>query len=175
MTLLEKRLQTPVFSDRWPLYNTMHIVDFLTKDLILTELKATTKNEVISEFAQAIAQARPTLNKEVISNILLEREKLGSTGIQDGIAIPHGKLDTLPGILVAFGRSKRGIDFQAHDAQATYLFFVLLAPESATGTHLKILARLSRLLKGTDLRTQLINAKDAETIYQVLLHEDEKF
>lgn len=150
----------------------MRIIDTLSKDLILSDLQATHKNSVISEFAMAIAKAYPELTVKEIEQILLEREKLGSTGIQDGIAIPHGKIDKLSKIIVSFGRSKEGIDFEAHDNQKTHLFFVLLAPESATGLHLKILAKLSRLLKSATLREKLLKADNAEELYQTLLDAD---
>ena len=109
-----------------------------------------------------------------MAHTLLEREKLGSTGIQDGVAIPHGKFKTLPYMVVLFGRSMKGIDFQAFDNKPTHLFFVLLAPEEATSEHLKLLARLSRLLKKQSLREALLQAKDAEEIYQTLCEEDKK-
>ena len=146
----------------------------LTRELILPDLHAETKTDVLSEFAETIAGVFKNLDKAEVANVLLEREKLGSTGIQDGIAIPHGKLKALDHILLAFGRSVKGIDYQAHDNQPTQLFFVLLAPENATGMHLKVLARLSRLLKQGSLRENLLNAKDAEEIYKTLLAEDEK-
>lgn len=150
----------------------MQLTEVLSPDLILPKLKGETKLDVITEFADAIALVHPELDKDAISNILLEREKLGSTGIQDGIAIPHGKVSVLKDIVVAFGRSAHGIDFQAHDNKLTHLFFVLLAPENATGHHLKLLARLSRLLKQVDLRNQLMESTDAEAIYQTLCNAE---
>lgn len=152
----------------------MKIADALSKELVLPNLTAKNKVDCLMEFAEAIAKARPELKKDDIAHILLEREKLGSTGIQDGVAIPHGKIKTLSNILILFGRSLEGIDFQAYDNKPTHLFFVLLAPENATSIHLKLLARLSRLLKNASLRERLIQAKDAEAIYQVLSEEDER-
>ncbi len=152
----------------------MKIADSLSKELILPHLAAKTKVDSLMEFAEALAKVHPTLKKDDIAHILLEREKLGSTGIQDGVAIPHGKIKDLNNIVILFGRSPEGIDFQAHDNKPTNLFFVLLAPETATSTHLKLLARLSKLLKNQELRDELLKAKDAEKIYQILCREDEK-
>ncbi|MDP2599278.1 MAG: PTS sugar transporter subunit IIA [Deltaproteobacteria bacterium] len=152
----------------------MKIAENLSKELIMPALVSKTKVDCLMEFAQAISKIHPELKKDDIAHILLEREKLGSTGIQDGVAIPHGKIKDLQHIVVVFGRSLEGIDFQAHDNKPTRLFFVLLAPESATSTHLKLLARLSKILKNPDLRGALLTAKDAENIYQVLCREDEK-
>ena len=152
----------------------MQIADTLSKELILPNLAAKNKVDCLMEFAQTIAEAHPELKKDEIAHVLLEREKLGSTGIQDGIAIPHGKIKSLPNILLCFGRSLEGIDYQAYDNKPTFLFFVLLAPENATSLHLKLLARLSRLLKSSNLREDLIKAKDAEALYKILCEEDEK-
>jgi len=152
----------------------MRIIDTLSRELILPELKATHKGQVLTELAQAICTTHPELKNQEVEATLLEREKLGSTGIQDGIAIPHGKLKDLTQIVVAFGRSREGISFDAPDHRPTQLFFVLLAPENATGLHLKILARLSRLLKNAGLRERLVKAGDAEEIYQILSEADSR-
>lgn len=152
----------------------MKLTDSLSKALILPSISAKTKIDCLMEFAQAIARDHPELKKDEVANVLLEREKLGSTGIQDGIAIPHGKFRGLEHALILFARSLEGIDFQAHDNQLTKLFFVLLAPEGTATEHLKLLARLSRLLKNPKLRDTLLKANDAQTLYQILCEEDEK-
>lgn len=152
----------------------MKIADALSKELTLSNLTAKNKVDCLMEFAQAMAEAHPELKKDEIAHILLEREKLGSTGIQDGVAIPHGKVKALENVIILFGRSIEGVDFQAYDNKPTHLFFVLLAPENATTVHLKLLARLSKLLKSPALRGKLLKAKDAETIYRILCEEDEK-
>lgn len=152
----------------------MRIIDTLNKELILPDLQAKNKIDCLMECAMAIAEINPGLRKDEIATILLEREKLGSTGIQDGIAIPHGRFKGLEKTLILFARSLEGIDFQSFDNRPTFLFFVLLAPENATNEHLKLLARLSRLLKKSPLREKLMKAKDAEAIYHILCEEDEK-
>lgn len=152
----------------------MKLIASISKDLILPNLEAKNKVDCLMECAQAITKLHPELKKDEITNILLEREKLGSTGIQDGIAIPHGKFKGIQDALILFARSLKGIDFQSFDNKVTHLFFVLLAPESATTEHLKLLARLSRLLKNDSLREKLLKAKDADTLFQILCEEDEK-
>ena len=153
----------------------MKIAEFLREDLILPELRSTDKASVLREICEAIAQSNPQLSANRLSEVLLDREKLGSTGVGDGIAIPHGKLAGLQGLLAAFGRSRAGIDFQAIDGKPTYLFFVLFAPENSAGIHLKALARISRLFKDPDFRTRIMQAKDAGEMYRVLADEDAKY
>jgi nitrogen PTS system EIIA component len=150
----------------------MHLTEILRPDMVWPELTARTKVEVIQELAQHIARCDGSLEAHRVEEILLERERLGSTGIQDGIAIPHGKVEGLSGILIACGRSPQGIDFDAHDGKPTTLFFVLLAPEFAAGQHLKALARLSRLLKDAPFRERLLTARDADELYRTIVDED---
>lgn len=152
----------------------MRIAETLKKELILPDLTAQNKVDCLMEFAQALAKHLSALKTDDIAHVLLEREKLGSTGIQDGVAIPHGKFRALDHLVILFGRSLRGVDFQAFDNKPTHLFFVLLAPEEATSEHLKLLARLSRLLKKPELREQLLHANDAEVIYQILCEADKR-
>src|SRR3981081_1818031 len=115
----------------------MKIAEFLREDLILPELRSTDKESALRENCEVIARRNPQLDAARLSDVLLEREKLGSTGLGDGIAIPHGKLAGLQGLLAAFGRSRAGIDFQAIDGKPTHLFFVLFAPENSAGIPLK--------------------------------------
>ena len=153
----------------------MKIKQILTADCIAASLNSTTKEGVIEELAALLTTTHPQLQKEDIVRILLEREKLGSTGIGNGIAIPHGKLSSLPQILTAFGRSIGGILYDSQDGRPAHLFFVLLAPEHAASLHLKALARLSRLLKDNHFRNRLLEAKDEKEIYQEIIAEDDKF
>ena len=152
----------------------MHLNDVLRSEMVWPDLSSTTKPEVIKELAKRIASRMASLDEQRIAEILAERERLGSTGIQDGIAIPHGKVPGLEKIVIACGRSERGIEFDAHDGKPTHLFFVLLAPEFAAGQHLKALARLSRILKDAHFREKLMGAPDASQMYRTILDEDEK-
>ena len=153
----------------------MKIKQILSKNCILANLISKTKEGAISELATMLSLALPEIPKEETVQILLEREKLGSTGIGNGVAIPHGKLSTLTQIVTGFGRSVEGIPFDSQDGKSAHLFFVLLAPENAASLHLKALARLSRLLKDVHFRNKLIEAKDADEIYNEIVSEDEKF
>jgi PTS system nitrogen regulatory IIA component len=105
----------------------------------------------------------------------LERERLGSTAIGDGVALPHGKLRELDKLLISFGRSIDGLDFDSIDEQPAYLFFLLLAPENSVGMHLKFLAKMSRMLKDGNFRQRLMGAKTREEIYKIIIDRDEEF
>lgn len=151
----------------------MKLKDILKKSAVCGELKSTDKKDVLEELANLTSVAYPNLSSEQVLQILLEREKLGSTGVGNGVAIPHGKTPGLNTIVAVFGRSKKGIEFESHDHKPAFLFFVLLAPENVVGIHLQALARLSRLLKGEDIRNKLLEVED-ETLYDILIAEDEK-
>lgn len=150
----------------------MHLSNLVRPDMVWADLKSHDKTGVISELAARISAGLPPLKAEEIALVLLSRESLGSTGIQDGIAIPHAKVKGLEKVIVACGRSQKGISFDAPDQKPTHLFFVLLAPEQSAAMHLKILARLSRLLKDESFRGKLMQAKEAGDIYQTIIEED---
>jgi PTS system nitrogen regulatory IIA component len=107
--------------------------------------------------------------------VLVDREALASTAIGEGVAIPHGKLPAVTEIVACLGRVPAGVDFDAMDKQPTYLFFVLVAPESSTGAHLKALARISRVFKDASFRRRLLDAPDADAMYAVIAEEDAKY
>jgi nitrogen PTS system EIIA component len=153
----------------------MKIAEFLREDLILPDLRSTDKAGVLREICETLARAYPLLSAPRLTETLLEREKLGSTGVGEGVAIPHGKLSSLPGLLAAFGRSQKGIDFAAIDGKPTYLFFVLFAPENSAGVHLKALARISRLFKSPQFRASILEARDAAAIHAQISSEDAKY
>src|ERR1700752_4351637 len=138
----------------------MKIIDILPQENVLADLAGKTKVSVLDELSSALAARHPEISKDRLLEVLLEREKLGSTAIGEGIAIPHGKLPKLAGVVPAFGRSREGGDFQSLDGGKTQLFFLLVAPEEASGAHLKALARVSRLLRDKDFRARLLAAPD---------------
>jgi PTS system nitrogen regulatory IIA component len=152
----------------------MKILDTLKEGAIIAELNATDKKAVLEELTGTLAEASGVKQEEMI-RVLLERERLGSTGIGGGIAIPHGKLRLLQSLLMAFGRSRKGVDFDAMDGKPAHLFFLLLAPENSTGAHLKMLARISRSLKNSAFRERLMNAADGRELYTVIQRDDEDF
>ncbi|MCP5468452.1 MAG: PTS sugar transporter subunit IIA [Deltaproteobacteria bacterium] len=152
----------------------MKITDILKPKAIIFELKAQDKISTIQELSEALHLVNPEISTESITQTLLDREKLGSTGIGSGVAIPHGKLLELKEISAAFGRSSQGIDFDAQDGEVSHIFFALIAPENSAGQHLKALAKLSRLLKDSHFRESLLQAKNAEEIFQIIVNEDIK-
>jgi PTS system nitrogen regulatory IIA component len=153
----------------------MKIDGLLRPEDILAELSAETKEDVLSELAGTVAEHHPGLDREELLRILQERERLGSTGIGDGIAIPHGKLKRLDKPRMAFGRSLKGVDFNALDGGKVHLFFLLLAPEDAVGVHLKMLARISRILKDPAVRKGLLAAPDAAAIFAIIREQDSRY
>lgn len=153
----------------------MKIKQILSKSCVVSHLSARTKDDVITELAGLLATNFSNLSRDEMIGILSEREKLGSTGIGNGVAIPHGKIPALTQIVTGFGRSVEGIPFDSQDGKPAHLFFVLLAPENAASLHLKALARLSRLLKDVHFRNKLMEAADADQLYQEIVGEDDKF
>ncbi len=152
----------------------MKLLDILNKDAIIPELTSRHKKGVLEELCQPLTQQK-NVDKEALLKVLLEREKLGSTGIGDGIAIPHGKSDRITELSIACGRSKEGVDFESMDGKPTHLFFLLLAPENTAGVHLKALAKISRLLKDPSFRQEFMSASGAEEILDLITARDSAF
>ncbi len=153
----------------------MKIMDILNKDCIIPELRSKNKREVLEELTGALLNCKANLDKEALVAVLLERERLGSTGIGDGIAIPHGKVQDLDELVLSFGRSTEGIEFDSMDGRPTHLFFLLIAPENSAGIHLRALAKISRLLKSGQFRQRLLEAETSEALFQVIQEEDKEF
>lgn len=146
----------------------MKLADYLDQDLVIANLTARTKNEVLAELVAPIASKHPQLNMEHILQTLIEREALGTTGIGDGIAIPHGKVDQLSQVLIIVGRSLQGVDFASLDHQPASIFFTVLAPSNVVGLHLKILAAISRLLKDPAFRQAFISSPHGDDLWRLL-------
>lgn len=153
----------------------MKILDILNEASIVADLRGRTKIDVLNELAAVVAENHPGIAQARLVDVLLEREKLGSTAIGEGIAIPHGKLPNLEGVVAAFGRSCEGIDFASLDGGPTRLFFLLVAPEDSSGAHLKALARVSRLLRNKEFRDRLLEAPDREALFKAIREEDGKY
>jgi PTS system nitrogen regulatory IIA component len=153
----------------------MKLTEILSEDQVIADLQARAKRSAMEELCQAVAQSHPGLDIKKLMEVLIERERLGSTGIGDGIAIPHGKLANLDELVLSFGRSQSGVDFDSLDGKPAHLFFLVVAPENSAGTHLKALARISRLLKSNVVRRELMEAKDAQGIYRIIEAQDEDF
>jgi PTS system nitrogen regulatory IIA component len=152
----------------------MRVVDILMEELVIPQLRSTTKTEVLRELAQHLAAHHREIHAEQLLTVLLDRERLGTTAIGEGIAIPHGKLPGLKGVVAAFGRSTQGIDCHSLDGALTKLFFLLVAPEDSAGIHLKALARVSRMLKDRGFRERLLQSDSHQDLYRVIREEDAK-
>ncbi|MEA2928071.1 MAG: nitrogen system component [Hyphomicrobiales bacterium] len=145
----------------------MPLTDLVAPNAIVPALKVNGKKQAIQELAAKAAKLSGQ-NERVIFDTLMQREKLGSTGVGNGIAIPHGKLPKLERLFGLFARLDRGIDFEALDGQPVDLIFLLLAPEGAGADHLKALARVARLLRDGDVVRKLRDSRDADALYAVL-------
>jgi PTS system nitrogen regulatory IIA component len=144
----------------------MKILDILLRDAVLVDLRATTKREVLEEICSAVAAAEPAADRGKL---------VQSTGIGEGVAIPHGKIPGLPRLVAAFAKSKAGVEFDSVDGRKTHLFFLLVMPEHAGGQHLKALARISRSLRDASFRSAVEAAESREEVLRAIEIEDAKF
>ena len=148
----------------------MELDNILTVESVIPHLKASSKKQALQELARKAAEVSGLEQREVF-DVLLERERLGTTGVGGGIAIPHGKLASLDRLRGVFARADRAIDFDSIDDRPVDLIFLILAPESANGDHLKLLARVSRAFKDAEFRERLRGADDASAL-DILLNQD---
>jgi len=153
----------------------MKITDILNEQGIVPVLVGRSKADIIAELANVVVRQHRDIDRERLVQALEDRERLNSTALGEGVAIPHGKLPGVKGVIAAFGRSPSGVDFSSLDGKPTHLFFLLVAPEDSAGTHLKALARISRLLKDASFRTRLMGAADAGDLFRIIREEDEKY
>jgi len=152
------------------------ILDFLNEKAIAADLKSADKKTVIQELVDLLIKAgelKPRMRDTVVK-ILLNREALGSTGIGQGVAIPHGKYENVKELVGAFGISKKGINFDSLDGESAYIFFLLLAPIESSGPHLKALARISKLLKDKYFRESLKNVGTEKSLLKIIKEEDQR-
>ena len=152
----------------------MRILEALNKNAIIDDLQAKDKKGILEELVSPLVETTG-IDQETLVKVLIERERLGSTGIGGGVGIPHGKLDDLKSIALGFGVSRSGVDFESMDGKPTHIFFLLLTPENSAGLHLKLLARVSRLLKKGPFKERLLQAQDRDEIYHAIREEDEDF
>ena len=146
----------------------MKLGDYLEKDLVLPDLASDAKSGVLEELVAPLGEKYPEMDTDLAVRVLLDREKLGTTGIGDGIAIPHGKLEELDKVIVVVGRSVSGVDFEALDHKPCSIFFLVLAPEQVAGMHLRILAQISRVLKDENFRNQFMDANGRDGLWALL-------
>lgn len=153
----------------------MKITEIFTPDLVLDQLTGEAKPQILQELAAKLAGTHREIDLSELAAVLNERERLGSTAIGDGIAIPHGKIRGVKQIWGVFGRSLKGVDFDSLDGKPTFLFFLLVAPEDSASLHLKALARVSRLFKDGSFREHLMGARDSAEIYRLIVEEDNRY
>ncbi len=153
----------------------MKIMDILVKDAVILDIEAEEKPAVLAELANKLAAAESELEAGSLLEVLTARESLQSTGIGDGVAIPHGKIEGLSHLMASFARSKAGVDFDSIDGQKTHLFFLLVVPEHSGGQHLKALARISRFFRDASFRKALEEATTDEDVFRAIEEEDAKF
>lgn len=153
----------------------MKISEILKKDFIIPNLSARDKPAVFRELSDFLKKSGSIRNQDILCKALMERENLGSTGIGENVALPHAKSDEIEHIIVLFGRSIEGIEFDSLDQKPVHFVCLLIAPAKSTGSHLKALARISRLFKGQNLRDEILKAKDTDEIYSVMMNEGAGF
>ncbi|AKL97465.1 PTS sugar transporter subunit IIA [Endomicrobium proavitum] len=150
----------------------MKIMDFLSPDAIVVDLKAADKKSAIVELVDVLKDAKKVKKTDEIIDVVLEREKLGSTGIGQGVAIPHGKTDALQEQVGVLGISRKGIEFNSLDGEPVHIVFLLVGPVEVAGQHLKALSRISRLFKDKFLRQAIKEAKTVDEVLKIIQQED---
>ena len=153
----------------------MKITDFLDRKAIKIGIEATEKEGILKELVDVLAEVKDLGgDRKAIVKALLERESLGSTGIGQGIAIPHGKTDRVKELVAVLGISRKGVNFDALDGEAVYIFFLLVAPKDTAGPHLKALAQISRLLRDSYFCDLMKRCQTPEELYELIKREEEK-
>ena len=151
----------------------MNLLDILSKKSTVVGLEGETKEDIITELVDCLEVGEVISNRDKVLEAVLEREKIMSTGIGDGIAIPHGKSESVVKLAAALGTQRRGVDFEALDGEPAYVFFLLVSPANVSGPHIKALARISRLLKNDDFKKRLVAAPTPEEIMSAIESEEE--
>lgn len=151
----------------------MKLTEILTEEFVIPHLQAGDKSKALEEMANLLHEKNLVQDGGQVLKALLEREKLGSTGIGFNVAIPHAKVKDIQNMAVVFGRSPKGIEFDSLDQQPVHLICLLIAPENSIGTHIKALARISRLLKDENFRKDLMRASDQSEIFELIRSKDD--
>jgi fructose-specific phosphotransferase system IIA component len=150
----------------------MKICDILTEDVIVARLKGNSKEEIIEAMVQLVSASPKVLDKDKVRAAIFEREKIMSTGVGNGFAIPHGKTDAVTEIVAGFAVTEKDIDYDSLDEKPVRLVFLLVGKDNLVGPHIKLLSRISRLMNKEEFRTQLLNAATAKEILELFRHEE---
>ena len=153
----------------------MKILDYLDEEWVIADLQGLDKTSLLKELSSVLVKPCKVTSVEELLQVLLDREKLGSTGIGEGIAIPHGRLKKLKKFFISFGRSVKGVDFDSIDRKPSQLFFLVMAPENSAVDNLKLLSRIVTLLKEPSFKKRLIEASSRKELFQIISEEDEKY
>ena len=153
----------------------MKILDYLREEWILADIQGTDKPSVLQELSSMLVKPCEVGLPEELLRVLLEREKLESTGIGEGVAIPHGRLKKLKTFFIAFGRSVKGVDFDSIDGKPSHVFFLVMAPENSAVNNLKLLGRIVTLLKDASFKRRLMEARSQKELFEFISEEDEKY
>lgn len=152
----------------------MRLADVLSEEHIITGLEAGEKRDLLDKMVSRAASLDNAVEKDAVLKAILEREELGTTGIGHGVAIPHGRIKGLRELMVFFGRSEKGVDYDSMDRMPVHLFFLIMAPENSAAAHLKVLASISNLLKNQELRLKLMNANGRSEIYRAIVDAERR-
>jgi nitrogen PTS system EIIA component len=152
----------------------MHLSQYFIPERVLPQMTAEKKRDALLELASLVSGPENLALRDEVARVLADRERLASTAIGEEVAIPHGKLESIDTLVIAFGRHPRGLEFESVDGRPTRLFFVLVAPGDSTTIHLKALSRISRLCKEPGFRQRILTAVDAREIFEIICSEDEK-
>ncbi len=153
----------------------MKILNYFKEEWVIPSLEGMDKRSILKELSGVLVKPCQVASAEEILQVLVEREKLGSTGIGEGIAIPHGRLKKLKTFFISFGRSIKGVDFDSIDHHPSQLFFLVMAPENSAVDNLKLLGRIVTLLKDPSFKKRLMGAQTREKLFQIISEEDEKY
>jgi fructose-specific phosphotransferase system IIA component len=153
----------------------MKITDILSEKVIVTKLPGTTKADILNAMIDLAATSERVLDKEKMRSAILEREKIMSTGVGSGFAIPHGKTDAVQDIVAAFAITDQPIDYQSLDDQPVRIIFLLVGKDNSVGPHIKLLSRISRLMNKEEFRKKLIDAKSPSEILQIFKQEESTY
>ncbi len=153
----------------------MKIMNYLKEEWVIPDLQGTDKRSILRELSSVLVKPCQVASAEELLQVLLDREKLGSTGIGEGIAIPHGRLKRLKKFFISFGRSIKGVDFDSIDRSPSQLFFLVMAPENSAVDNLKLLSRIVTLLKDASFKRRLLEASSEKELIKIISEEDEKY